>query len=147
MEQVLRRKLHAYLVENNPDLLISLQEESKLGDYLDTLIQLVQPTIDQMLLDGKPPYLVQEYCLEEVTKELRPSKFHYIRSVLEEEFEPQLLQLQNESGILLYEIINLINACNPVFDKYNFSSLEEENRYLHYEITGAIKEYFERKIA
>jgi Domain of unknown function (DUF1896). len=143
MEQVLKKKLHTYLVENNPDVLVALQEESRLTEYLDGKFESIHQDLDDMLVNGKSPYEVQEYCLQEMTRDLRPSKYHYVRSVLEEEFEPTYLQLQNE--LLVYEIINMIHACNPVFDKYNFSSLEEESRFLHYEITGAIKEYLERK--
>lgn len=41
------------------------------------------------------------------------------------------------------EVINMINYCLPVFDDLRFSVETEDNRFLHYAITGVVKEYLQ----
>ena len=82
--------------------------------------------------------------MNELTKDLRPSKFNYLTSILEEEFETDYNRLQ-ESGILTYEVINLIEVCRPEFEALGFTVESEDNQHLRYVIIGAIKEYLETK--
>ena len=82
--------------------------------------------------------------MDELTKVLCPSKFNYLISILEEEFAPTYYRLK-ESGLLTYELMNLIGSCTPVFETFGFSLGNENNRYLRYAITGAVKEYLENK--
>lgn len=138
--KAVRIKLYDYMVRNNLDLVISLQEESKVSTYLRERLASIEPQVKQWWEDGTPAYIVEERCLEELTKTLRPSKFNYIRSILEEEFEEECARLQ-ESGVLTYEIMNLIESCSSVFEELGFSEANEDDRYLRYAVTGQIKEY------
>lgn len=67
---------------------------------------------------------------------LGPSKYDYIYNILEEEFEERFTALETQ-GILLYEIINIIQSCGSLLDAF-----DEENRLLRYEIIGTIADYF-----
>lgn len=144
MQEVLIQKLHQYLTENNPDLLITLQQEEDVSDYVKEKVAAIAPILDELLAANTPAYLMQERCMDELTKELRPSKFNYLISILEEEFEPDYNRLK-EGGLLTYEVINLIESCTPVFETLGFTEENENDRHLHYAITGAVKEYFENK--
>lgn len=144
MQEVLIAKLHQYITDNNPDLLILLQQEERVSDYLKEKVAAISPTLDELLAVNTPAYLIVERCMAELTNDLRPSKFNYLMSVLEEEFEPDYYRLK-ESGILTYEIINLIEICRPVFDTLEFTEELESDRHFRYAITGVIKEYFENK--
>jgi hypothetical protein len=144
MQQVLIEKLHQYIVNNNIDLLIALQQESKVSAYLKDKVDSVTPLMDELLSESTPTYIIQERCMDELTKDLRPSKFNYLSSILEEEFESDYNWLK-ESGILTYEVVNLINACTPVFETLGFTEASENDKGLRYAITGAVKEYFETK--
>ncbi len=139
MQAVLIEKLHGYIIHNNLDLLISLQQEGKVSSYLQEKVATADDLLNQLQLENTP----EEQCLEFLTKDLRPSKFNYLLVALEEDFEMEYHRFK-ESGILTYEVINLIEACTPVFETLGFTSDHEDDRHLRYAITGAIKEYLDK---
>jgi hypothetical protein len=123
------QKLHAYLTENNPDLLQQLEKENKLREYLYEKVNSVDVS------EG------EEACMEQLTEDLRPSKFHYISSILEEEFATEYYLLL-ERQELTSELINMVYFCEPLLEEHDFKN-NEEDRFLRYAVTGAIKEYLE----
>lgn len=144
MQRILIEKLHSYIIHNNPDMILSLQADCSLTQYLEQKVKSILPLLEGLLADGKSQYVIEEICLDELTKDLRPSKFNYIRSLLEEEFEQSFYGMK-ESGTLTYEIVNLIISCKPVFELYGFTKENEDSRDLHYAISGTIKEYLEAR--
>src|SRR5665647_3415949 len=103
-----------------------------------------QPLAFQLLAENKHGYIIEELCMSELTIDLRLSKFNYILSVLEEEFEEDFLRI-NESGLLTYEIINLIIESETVFETLGFTEVNEQNRMLRYAIASTIRQYLESK--
>jgi hypothetical protein len=144
MQEVLIRKLYDYIRENNPDLLATLEEENRLTDYLQENTASVDGLIKQLLTENKPPSQIEELCMAELTKQLKPSRFNYLKTLLEEEFQKEFVRL-HESGILTTELINMIAVCDPVFDELNFSQENEDDRHLRYAITGAVYEYLNKE--
>lgn len=144
METILMEKLREYILENNPDMLINLQTGSSFNLYLEEKLNSIQPLLEELLADGKPSYIIEEVCLNELTKDLRPSKFNYIRSVFEEEFEQGFLLLK-KNNTLTYEIMNLISECEPVFEIFGFAEETEDNRNLYYGVAGTIQQYLDSK--
>lgn len=142
MQQILIRKLHEYLAENNMDLLISLQQENKLSSYLEDKVDSVGLLMVELLGENTPAYIIEERCMDELTKNLRPSKFNYLTSVLEEDFESHYNRFK-ENGILTYEVINLIEVCKPEFETLGFTVDNENDKLLRYAIIGTVKEYLE----
>ncbi|WP_423147802.1 DUF1896 family protein [Rubrolithibacter danxiaensis] len=140
MQTLLIEKLRAYIINNNPDVLIELQLDFSVTQYLEQKVAAIQPFLEALLSENKPAYIVEELCLNALTKDLRPSKFNYIRSLLEEEFKPDFL-LMKETGTLTYEIVNLINAGKPVFETLGFTEENEDDRSLYYAIAGTIHQY------
>jgi hypothetical protein len=143
LPEQLTDKLYAYLVDNHLDLLISLQEDHRLTPYLEQKVASVQELIETLRAENRPQYVIEALCLEELTRDLRPSRFNYMRELLEEEFETEYHRMR-ETGILTYEIINLIGACEPVFEVYGFSEENEDDKELRYSVMGMIAEYLER---
>ena len=141
MQQTLMNKLHKYIKENNPDLLFQLEEDRKVTEYLADKINTVSALIKQMDT-GEPAYIIEDACMDVFTQDLRPSKFNYISNLLQEEFESTYNQIQ-ESGTLKFEVINLINQYQSVFDDLNFSEENEDNQFLRYAIIGTISGYLE----
>ena len=139
MQQALITKLHEYITENNPDLLFQLEEDGKVTEYLSGKISTVSALIKQTE-NGKPAYIIEDACMDVLTQDLRPSKFNYISNLLQEEFESTYNQLQ-ESGAIKFEVINLINQCQSVFEDLNFSNENEDNQFLRYAIIGTISGY------
>ena len=143
MHTILTEKLRSYLAENNPDMLVGLQSSFSVTRYLEDKVALVMPLAELLIAEGKPQYIIEELCMEELTKALRPSKFHYIKEILEEDFLPAYGRFR-EMGVLTYEIINLIEACKPAFETIGFREENEDDRQLRYAITGSIQEYLEK---
>ena len=140
MQSMLTEKLWAYIVHNHPDLMISLQESQSITSYLEAKVTAILPMVEQLLSEGRPQYIIEELCLKEMTAELKPSRYQYIRSVLEEEF-PQAYERLKENGTLTYEVINLIEACKDIFSDFDFNEDNETNRHLRYAIIGQVHDY------
>lgn len=141
MKDSLIKKLHEYIRENNPDVLMQLEEDGKVTEYLSDRLSTVVVLLSQ-LNKGQPRYIVEETCMDIMTQDLRPSRYNYITNILEEEFESTYQQLK-ESGTLKFEIINLIQQCQSVFEDLNFSEENEDNRFTRYTISDCVSEYFE----
>jgi hypothetical protein len=77
-------------------------------------------------------------------KSLEPDdreRYDYLLLVLEEEFEETHLGF-HISGILIYEVLNLLSACTHLFEEFGFPE-SEDSRLLRYAVTGTISEYLE----
>lgn len=142
MQEILIVKLHQYILENNLDLLITLQEKGSEESYLKEKISSIDTLLDQLVNENTPAYLIEERCMDVLTQDFRPSKYNYLTSVLEQEFENNYSRLKR-NGTLPYEVINLIELCNPLFETIGFTEGNEDDRHLRYAITGTIQEYFE----
>lgn len=140
MEDLLKEKLWFYIIHNNPDLMFTLQEDYSVLDYLNEKISSVKSILEDMLSDGTPKYIIEEICLNVLTEDLKPSRFLYIRSLLSNEFEKTYAAFQ-ESGILTYEIINLMENCKPIFETIGFTKENEEDPTLRNALIGQIADY------
>ena len=144
MQEMLKEKLWTYIVHNNPDLMLNLQQDFAVTDYLVEKVSGIQFLTSQLLAENIPGYIIEELSMAELTKDLRPSKFNYIQGVLEDEFEEDFLRIK-ESGMLTYEIINLITESETVFETLGFMQDNEQDRMLRYAIAGTIRQYMESK--
>ncbi|MFT4152246.1 DUF1896 family protein [Parafilimonas sp.] len=140
MTTALREKLWAYIVENNPELVFSLQEEHSASRYITEKVNAVLPLAEQLFAEGMPYYAIEEQCLKVMTEDLKPSRYQYIRSVIEEEF-PEHYKRLKENGALTYEVVNLIEACKGIFNDFDFTVENEDNRHLRYAIIGQVHDY------
>ncbi|OXG09665.1 hypothetical protein BC749_11134 [Flavobacterium araucananum] len=140
MEDILKEKLWFYIIHNNPDLMFTLQEDYSVSDYLNEKISSVKSILDDMLSDGTPQYIIEEICLNVLTEDLKPSQFLYIRSLLSDEFDKTYAAFQ-ESGILTYEVINLMESCKPIFETVGFTKENEEDPTLRNALIGQIADY------
>lgn len=143
MKELLISKLYSYLLDNHLDLLIALQEDHRLTPYLETKVGSVRELWEGLESECRPAYVVEALCLEELTRDLRPSRFNYMRDLLETEFDTAYRRW-NKSGILAYEVINLIGACEPIFEVFGFGGESEDSRQLKYAIMGMVEEYLEQ---
>jgi hypothetical protein len=141
MQEILIKKLLLYLQENNPELLIQLEEESKVTEYLLTKVGMVDSLLKEED-NGQPAYILETTCMDILTQDLKPSRYQYICKVLEEEFEDYYEKLE-VAGLIKFEAMNLLDFCKQVFDDFGFDEESEDNRLLRYLIMGTISEYFE----
>lgn len=142
MHDVLKQKLHEYIRNNNPEILLALEAEKSVSKFIDAKVDAAMFLLEDLVREDKPAYIVEEVCLKELTKEFKPSKFNYIVSILEEDFEFAHQQI-SKLKILQYEVVNMIEHCRFIFDAFNFSEENEDNRNLKYAVTGVISEYLD----
>ena len=140
MQSMLMEKLWAYIVHNNPDLMLNLQESYSVTRYLEEKVNTVIPMVAQLLDEGRPQYIIEELCFNAITEELKPSRYQYILSVIEEEFNADYERMK-ENGTLTYEVVNLIETCKSIFNGFEFNSENEANRHLRYAIIGQVHDY------
>jgi hypothetical protein len=140
MQELLKIKLNTFLQQNRPDLLITLQQDGKNGIYLEDKIESLDGLPERLLDEGRPPYIIMELCMAVLTADLGASRYQYLAELLDTEFLPMADSLRI-NGLLTYELINLLEECEPVFEEMGFN---EEDRMLRYALTGTIQEYAER---
>lgn len=140
MEDLLKEKLWFYIIHNNPDLMFTLQDSYDVLGYLNEKVNGIKSILEDMLSEGTPQYIIEEICLNVLTENLKPSRFLYLRSLLSEEFEKTYTAFQ-ESGILTYEVINLIESCQPIFEAIGFTKENEEYPTLRNALIGQIADY------
>lgn len=140
MQGTLINNLYQYIRENNPDLLMELEETGSVTKYLSDKVSLADSLFELLCQQQQPGYIMEEVCMNFLTKDLKPSRYNYICVVLEADFEQDYKQLI-ESGLLKLEVCNMIKYCQPVFDGLNFSEENEDNRFVQYAITGTISRY------
>jgi len=140
MQTILKEKLWAYIIQNNPDLMFNLQAEYSVSRYLEDQVSNVMPTVLQLLGEGKPGHAIEELVLEQLTEKLRPSRFLYLQEILKTEFQTIYLKFR-ESGVLTYETVNLIDQCNEVFDAFNFSQENQHDHKLRHNIIAKVHHY------
>jgi Domain of unknown function (DUF1896) len=140
MQEILKNKLLNYIRDNNPDILFELEAEATVTIWLTEKVSIVETLIQQLKVQQQPDYEIEEICMDIITKDLRPSKYNYICNILEEEFEHQFQQLL-QTGLLQYEVINMIHYCQSAFDDLNFSEETEDNQFLRHAIIGTVSDY------
>lgn len=141
----MKSKLLEYIVQNNPEVIFSLQASGKsLSDYMEEKIKSLNGFMESLIAEGRPLYDVEKLCLDELTKDLRPSKYNYIHKLLEEEFEVDFARLR-ENGALTYEIVKLIKICNRIFEAFEFTEENEQSRVLRYAAIEMTQDYFQNK--
>ncbi len=140
MHNLLKQKLQAYIQQNNPELMLRLADSFSVNTYLEDKVSKVMPSVLRMLGENKEGYAIEELALNELTEDLRPSRFNYLRETLRDEFPNEYFAFK-KVGVLTYETINLTGLCKELFDSFPFTDDTEEDRFLRYAIIAKISEY------
>lgn len=140
MKEELIEKLRKYIVDNNPEILLSVHVGFSISQYLTDKVDGVMPLVSEFIEAKKPAYIITELVMQQLTEDLRPSKFIYIQNVLEVEFRDSYDQF-SEAGVLTYETINMIAACKEIFETFGFSEENEDDRHLRYAIIAEVHDY------
>lgn len=120
---------------------MQLQEEKRLSAYLNEAVYSVEGIMEALSAEEVASADVEQHRLEALIGALPPSKFNYLKEVLETEFKERFAQL-HQYGLLTMELLNLITYCDPVFEGLGFT---EEDQYLRYAIVGTVGDYFEEQ--
>jgi hypothetical protein len=142
MQGTLITKLYQYMQQNNPELILQLEETGSLTKYLSDNVSSIENDIADFEQQAFPGFEIEELCMNKLTAHLKPSRYNYILHLLEDDFGTAYNDFF-AAGILQTEVINLVNFCKAVFDDLSFSEEHEDNRFIRYAITGMIREYLE----
>jgi hypothetical protein len=140
METLLKEALWDYIIVHNPDLMYDLQEEYAVGRYLDDKVRSVQGMAFRLLEQETPKYLIEELCLEQLTMELRPSRYLYLKGIFEEEFSDEA-SLYGDSGILVCEVISMLEHCRELLDELGFGAHNEDDPEIRNAVIGHLYGY------
>lgn len=140
MQKVLKEKLWAYIVHNHPDLLFELQENDTVKAYLDEKVNSVLPLARQNLPAGSPAGVMEDYCLNAMVEPLGPSRYSYIRSVLEVEF-PKDYQRLDRAGTLVYQVLSMLKESRQLFEDFEFKDHQHQVPGLRNAVIVCIHDY------
>ncbi|NCI51305.1 hypothetical protein GWC95_15360 [Sediminibacterium roseum] len=133
MSDKLQGLLLGYIRENNPELLQQLDEDDALHAWVLEKIH----DVELVLQHSKPGRIPDGEFLDLMTASLKPSRFHYMRDLLEDQFPEEFDQLL-ASGTLRFEIIQLIGLCGHLFEEMPLRADMEENVQLDYAVKNVV---------
>jgi hypothetical protein len=137
MTNRLQSLLLGYIRENNPELLLQLEQDDALHAWvMEKILE-----VELVLNSAKPTLLNEKECMEILTADLKPSKFKYIRDLFEAEFTTEYERMQ-KAGTLNYELLNMVSACHDLFDDMPLRE-DMENPHLDHAVAGVINDYLQ----
>ena len=137
MTNKLQGLLLGYIKENNPALLNQLEQDDALHQWVFEKIQEVELVLDQ----AKPSNFSESAFMEVFKADLHPSRFRYVRDLLETEFT-DVYERMLESGTLQYELVNMVSACHYLFADMPLVE-DMDNPALDHAVAAVINEYLE----
>ena len=137
METALKERLWDYIIIHNPELMYHLQEQYLVGSYLQRKVNEVLPQAQEMRANGVDVCTILEACIEELTQELKPSKFQFVRRVIQEEF-PAEYQLLSSTYMLDYEVLNIVDASWDIFQQFGPYCERENSKIQRYAVMHQI---------
>ena len=140
MEGKLKSKLWAYIVQHNPELIHSTKDDYSVLKYLEQTISKIMPTAQRMIDNGSSLQAVEEYCLNVMIAELKPSRFLYIRTILSEDFIQDFNRLRDK-GTLTIEILAIMKSCGDDFDAFEFDQKSIPGNQLRHAVIGKIHQH------
>jgi hypothetical protein len=140
MKAILKEKLQCFLQENYPEIILLFSERGTLSQYLDDRIALIEPLIDELLEQGFAEQEILLLSIVEITSPLGPSRYQYLREVMEEEFPQEYHQFESV-GVLRSELTNLIVACSTAFDAFEFGEENRDDRFLRHMVIAEMHDY------
>jgi len=138
MKHKLSELFGTYLAEHNPDILLELERENRVGAFIEAAIESLEIHPDELACQGLPNYLIEEICLEQLTQGVRPSRYDYLLSLLADEFSTTLTDW-TERNLLPQAGVALLGDCGPVFDRFGFSEQKVEDKRLRDEMITVIQ--------
>ena len=138
MESQLKERLWKFIIEQNPELMFSLQENYAVEPYLNEKINSIKPQLVNWKRIGYPESSIDLLAMEVLTSDLKPSRFHFISNILKNKFPMHYSQYKSQ-GILTYKTISLVELCQVAFDSIRFSEAHFNSKRFKEAISGIIR--------
>lgn len=140
MEAVLLDRFSAYVVDHHPELVMKSPVEYPLSRWIRERMAAVLPTLKFLQDKGTPEHVVIATCMDELTRDLRPSKADYLREVLVAEF-PREQHTMVQAGTLTYNVVELIRHCDEVFRNFGFRESNVGSTLLRHAVIAEVADY------
>lgn len=137
MSDKLQGLLLGYIKENNPDLLVQLEQDDALHQWVVEKIQ----EVELVLNHAKPTKLTDAAFMEIFASDLQPARFRYIKDLLETEFS-DIYERMLEAGTLNYEMVNMVSACRYLFEDMPLID-DMVNPQLDHAVANVINDYLQ----
>lgn len=137
MNNHLQGLLLGYIKENNPELFVQLEQDDALHQWVMEKIQ----EVELVLNSAKPTKLSESDFMKVFRADLQPSRLRYVRDLLETEFT-DVYERMLASGILHYELVNMVSACHFLFEEMPLIS-GMDNPQLDHAVAGVINDYLD----
>lgn len=136
----LMERLWAYVISHNPELMESLTEDNNVTLYLEEKVNIIIPKMEKLFAEGQPDYAVAELCLNDLTEDLRPSRYDYILALLHEEYHLYYARFK-QAGTLRHKTMCMVESCKAVFDNLDFKEENMESNLVYQSILVAMQQY------
>lgn len=140
MEAKLKQMLHQYIVAHNPELMLKSSQTFSLQNYIEDKVMQIMPRVDQWMQGERSIHEIEAFAMSEMTMDLRPSKFMYLKKVFEEEF-PESFQEFSEKGVLTHELVSILETCDEVFQAHEFSDHNTNSNLLRHAVIIKLHNY------
>lgn len=138
MESQLKEQLWKFIIQHNPELMFSLQENYAVNPYLNEKISSIQPQLKSWKKIGYPETSIYLLAMEVLTSDLKPSRFHFISSLLKHDFPVHYTEFKTQ-GVLAYKTIALVDLCKGAFDSIRFSESHFNSNRFKEAISGIMR--------
>ena len=143
MEELLLADSHAYFYLENPEILL---KDSQIYFQPRGFAKKVDKTcarIRKMICSGLSTDEIIDQSVELITAELRPSRFGYVCAVIASEFPKTFLGWVSTNA-LKEQVLDVLNACEPVFSLLKFNVRMAEQHSIYRTITNFVRHYLKR---
>ena len=140
MKEQLRELLFEFLTRQAPEVIINNGAKSKLDSLLSETVEQVEGIGERLISKGIAGDKVVLICLELITRQYKPSKYHYIAAILQQ-LQPSPYMLWREKGILTLQVSKLIVLCEPAFKDHGFRPATANDQNLRLVISSIVQTY------
>jgi hypothetical protein len=144
MEELFMAESHAYLFLHNPEILIKDSQIFTRPRLLKNKVKQTSDRIMAMIAAGSCRQEIIDQSVELITEELRPSRFGYVCAVIASEFPKTFLRWVRIDE-LAEQVLDVVNACEPVFCMFKFNSQKTEQHSIYQTVKNFIGHYLKRK--
>jgi hypothetical protein len=134
----------AFISENNPDVIVSIGSTGSMKRFVRDKAEVAMDLAKNLKERGLPESEILDACFESMVKEMKPSRFNFLKDLIQNHF-PEKLKRYSETGVMTYEIIQVIESHGHLFEKYRFGETETKNDLLETEFVGILFDRFENR--
>jgi hypothetical protein len=84
--------------------------------------------------------MVAELCLNDLTEDLRPSRYDYIMALLHDDYPGHYADFK-QGGSLRHQVMCMVESCKAIFDNLDFKEENAESNLVYQSILIGMQQY------